>query len=270
MPLTLRADAGGFTLIELVIGMVLMLVVGSVATRAVIDGYTREQHGSAVQVATVDSVALSEQLGNDLRSMSMRETSPVVRNYDLPQLRNVVLFGAGLNDLRIAEPRRMQFVADVVGPEAFGAATGSAGPGYGPECVTYAVAADGSMTRTLTAFDGVASCSGTVLSSKQMLPPPPRVQRVGTQPAPEFLYRVRANPPATNRKDPLDPDDCRSQAPTPTITSARTRGWVVAVDLDLDAYAPRAAVVGSNELHSSIAVRTRLSHDYQYALGCSY
>lgn len=262
-----RRREHGLTMIELLVGMVLLVIVGAMMTRGMLDGLQGQQHAASTQQATVDSKTLVEQLGNDLRAMSLRETSTNLRNYDLPELRQIVLTGGGINDLRIAQGSHLQFVADVVGPQAF--AQGAGGAGSGSECVDYATAADGSLHRVVTTFDGT-NCTATTLSDTMLLP-----KRVAGAPAAPaiFGYRTRVNTKPT--KDPIDPNDCVSlpapggAAPT-SIGPQQQRGFVVAVDLDLRAYAPRADVLASNTLHSTVSLRTRLSHDYQYALGCSY
>lgn len=258
------------SLMEMLVGMVLLMIIGAIVSRGLVDGLVRSQHADSTQSATISATALAAQMGNDLRSMSMRETSPLIRNYDLPQLRQQVLLGPGLNDLRVATGDQVTFVADVVGPQAVRQTSATTTRGEGPECVTYALAATGELHRTITRFidpgsPAIPRCDTVPLSDAVVLSARPAIGRTAP---PIFSYRLRSNPNPT--KDPLNPDDCVTTVPATPPADARTRGFVTAIDIDLRAYGDNRSVIGEHSLQSTVAIRARLSHDYQYALGCSY
>jgi type II secretory pathway pseudopilin PulG len=252
----------GITMIEALVAMTLLLIAGGMVTRSVLDGLLGSEQASSTQQATQQAVAVFEILGNDMRTLSLREQDPLVRGYDLVQLRDVVLAGRGLNDLRIAEPRRLAFVADVVGPETLGA-----GRGVGPDCVMYSLDTNGALLRRVFPFNNATpGCDGTPLVTQTLLPGAPAA--MPTQPA-LFSYQRRVN--SRPLADPINPSDCTAlPRDTGTISSTLERGHIVAVNLDLRSFVTRTGQVGESSLASTVAIRTRLAHDYQFALGCSY
>lgn len=249
----------GFTLVELIVGMVLSMIVLALILGLVTDLFgSSERSGTKAraQKAAVDAV---EQLTTDLRATRAPEREP--RFVGSPDnLRAMMLGGDNptgvlIHDITAADAASLTFYAEVDPNSA------------NSECVTWAGTATGALHRTVRAF--TRGCGGgATLMQTEVMPTPEtaRASAAASIPSP-FSYKQMIQPsPAA--ADP-DPDACTTPAPSTTLTTPLQRDQVVAVVLDLRSFLAGRVGRGDQQLQSAVSIPGRQGLEYHYAIGCA-
>jgi prepilin-type N-terminal cleavage/methylation domain-containing protein len=253
-----RHRDAGFTLVELVIGMVLGTIVLALIVGAVIDMFGSSERSAMKQKSQRATVAAVEQLTSDLRAARAPEREPFYTG-SADNLRNLLLFQRNptnllVHDLVAATPNRIVFYAELVNSSRR------------PECVTWAVQGDGSMRRTVRPFS--ANClagGGAALQDTMVMPPPERTRATAASAIPNpFSYRLLQHPASTN---PVRPNACT----TPTLTNLTTTlqlDQATSVEMDLRSFVAGRVAHGDQELISAVSIVSRQAQEYRFAIGC--
>lgn len=253
-----RGPEAGFTLVELVVGMVLGAIVLALIVGVVIDMLGASERAGTESKAQKAAVAAAEMLTSDLRAMRAPQREPIFTG-SADNLRNLILLdqnpmGLQVHDLTFAGPTRVTFFAEVV----------NASPST--ECVTWEVIADGALQRSVRPY--APDCgNGAVppLQQSQVMPPPERARASAavTIPTP-FRYRSMVQPtPATP-----DPDACTTPVRSSTASEIQ-RDQVVGIDMDLRIFVAGRVSRGDQELITSASIPSRQSQEYRFAIGCA-
>lgn len=267
--LTGRRTERGFTLMELIVGMLLLVVVMSLMVASMVKLGESNSDATANRSAQRQALDALESMRRDLRVAR----SPAKDEWDgrRETLRQLVYFErddgpansddrsrqvcAGMSyvdcmrDVVVANPTNLWFRADVRG-----------GTGWeGAECVGYVFGSTG-LTRYVSSqwrTCGPGAAAGAVAD---------RLIR-GTVTGSPFQYTVRAHPsiPPTGI---ARPEDCA----TTQVANApgRTRNFITSVDVDLRSVFSERRQSATNGVDTSLVITGRTSGDHAYAVGCSH
>jgi prepilin-type N-terminal cleavage/methylation domain-containing protein len=259
----------GFTLIELVVGLVLATIVMALLVGAIIDMFGSSERSAMDNKAQRAAALAADTLTSDLRAMRAPEREP--RFTGSPDsLRTMLLDGDNPNgyeihDLLVASPTQVMFYAELI--NTAGNTT--------VECVTWFVRpADQALIREVRAWS--ANCGGVtptrggggaVLQQQEIMPAPERDRASAAAKVPEpFRYRLQ------QVADPADPDPTTCTTPAPTagpLASALRRDQVTNVLMDLRSFVAGRVASGDQQLQSSATITARQSMEYRYAIGCA-
>ena len=255
-----RENQQGFTLVELMIVVVLLLIVFGAATHFLLDilGYSNKsiQTGNAQHMAA-ESL---DRIGNDLRSSISPDRSEggVAKR---EQLKTWMLWGTpttglDMRDIALATPTELWFRANVV-PEATGVVPAT-------ECVGYSFDSNRRFVRSV--YANWRTCPGTGTPTERLILIPAISQAEAAVNGEYFTYRLAHN---TNPNvQPLSPNDCNYE--TVASPSVAQTNYIVGVNIDLRSLFSNGAAYGESKVRGAIDLRMRLTRDYQYALGCAY
>lgn len=259
VPSNARPSERAFTLIELLI----VCILSTIVVAAIVSGVIAGLKGS--NDAEVSRKALSQfDQARELLEKDLRAARAPGRDYDLitnrQDLRDEVQTGdsalpAGLDieDVKVAEPGRLVFVADVLHTNP--AATPQ------PECVTWRLSSNATswwLERSVAPY--TASCTGPPDGSYVIKP---QSITAGT-PAPTSVFTYVRTCDAGSCGGTAT---CSGSPPVGTVTGV-SRNWITEVRLDLSAILSRGDQGAQGRFETSVAVRNRTSDDYMYALGC--
>lgn len=290
-----RRREAGFTLPEMIVAMVL----GTMALTTTSTIFVTLMQGSSKASATVRASQRSadtiDQFGTDLRSARSPDRSPanIANNDSLRSwlLGTTQLPTLDLLDISYADANQIWFRSDVV-PEANNAVPAA-------ECVGYHLDSQGRLLRSV--YSDWRACPGNTGTNCILLGPGSsscalanngntnnntNINTVNTaglgSPIEEIV--LIENPPANDRpanifrytllqntqptKPQIDPNDCRR-----VVTNnpgANGVNNVLMATIDLRSYIVRGDSVGESSVRGSVTLRSRLSYDYQYALGCAF
>lgn len=249
----------GFTLIELVVGMVLSLIVLGMLFAAVLDLFGSSERTGQRAKAQKAAVKASDTLTNDLRAARAPDRTP--RKFGSPDnLRRYIQqqtagTGMDLHDIVEADSMWLRFYADVDADYP------------GSECVTWMMdAVDRSIDRHVARLPcgtrANSPSTGAEISATEVIPPTAKNAAAAAKPGAPFRYRV------------LVPTATRYVCTTVSLPQSATlnglrRDQVVAVDLDLRSFVSRAGARGDQRLVTSVSVASRQALEYRYALGCA-
>lgn len=254
----------GFTLIEIVIVAVIMAVVVALLSNFLVAMLGNTQRTSSTTDLQVKTTTFIQVLANDLRHLE----SPVRSDQVLPGssvLRQFVLYGTPISghtysealDIVRADSSSLWFRADVI-PEARAAVHRS-------ECVGYYRNEAGRFVRAVYAsWRQCPAALGTApLEERTMMPK----LVAGQSAVGPFQYTLRYN--SHPEKIPLNPSDCVNVDRLVTPTDAQLN-HIVYVRIDANAMTQSHLSNAESHLTDGVSVRTRLAHDYQFALGCAF
>lgn len=253
-------DQAGFTLVELLVGMVLSMLVLAMVIGFVINVFGSSDRTAARTKAQRAAVLAHEQLTSDLRSMRAPQREPIYTGSP-DRLRSMLLTGYNpqrlqVHDLLVATPTRTTFFAEVASNPA------------GPECVTWEVMGTGALHRTVRrATNNCVGGGGAVLQQREVMPAPPATGTSASARAPApFSYGrlVQPRPAAAV----INPDACTTPVST-TLTTNLARDQVTSIRLDLRTFVVNRNASGDQQLQSTVAIASRQGSDFRYGIGCA-
>lgn len=259
----------GFTLIELIVGMVLAAIVLALVVGAIIDMFGSSERSAMDNKAQKAAALAADTLTSDLRAMRAPQREP--RYTGSPDsLRSMLLDGANPNgyeihDLLVARSTQVMFYAELV--NTAGNTT--------VECVTWFVRpADRALIREVRS--GSPSCGGisptrggggAVLQQQEIMPAPEQARASAAAQVPQpFRYRLQ------QVRNPANPDPSTCTTPTPTpgpLNAPLQRAQVTNVLMDLRSFVAGRVASGDQQLQSSATITARQSMEYRYAIGCA-
>jgi prepilin-type N-terminal cleavage/methylation domain-containing protein len=273
---TLRRDHG-FTLIELVVAMVLLVVVMSGLVYGVMQLGRGNSEAMTDRKAQREALDTMEQLRLDVRAAR----SPALDQWDgrRENLRDVIAFGrdsvaSGPRDPAHAVCGSLAFtscVQDITfasGSQLWFRSDTRFGAGWdGTECIGYVRSATGltryESTNWRNCRPGAGGTETKLITARNV-------------PARVFTYSVRFHPGMV-RQRLVDPAGCRTytrraQVPDASIpwNSSRQLNFINAIDIDLRGITVERGTAATAGLQTSVPVTSRTTGDYAYATGCSY
>ncbi len=291
----------GFTLIELVVGMILAVLVLGAAMLAMTSMFGGASEQSVDRTAAAKAADVLEQFQRDVTAAESPErlNEPMVRD----EMRAIVLWGVSkgaggtvsaitasnpcntpserakdycrFQDVTVARADQIWFRADVDTTH------------NGHECVSWVITGGG-LTRTVSSDHlrcYLGDRGGSTLSSEQLLQAPASAavgNFQGRSASFGFLTRYNANSDGPAKYNTIvDATDCSSQmrytgADDLTVNlNGMERGFITNVTLDLSAWATGGESTGTaassarQKLTSSATIASRSNDDYAYATGCA-
>lgn len=242
----------GFTTIELVIAMILLLVAFGIATRFVVDGFGSERRTRDTHTLIVSLHNASDLIASDVR-MARSPDRSIATMSRLLRLRSVIRGRAtdpslDLRDIVRATPNELWLRADAISEPV--------GTTPVAECVGYVVDDSGALLRIIGGDWRV--CPTGAGESERLVAGPP----TGPPPAP-FSYTVMSSPLTDGTCD-LVPGTKGSDDDASTVLMR-----ITAVSVDMTAYLNSHGVAATSDARTAMDIRTRLDRDYLFALGCS-
>lgn len=261
-----RTRTEGFTLVELIVGILLLAIALTFIARPILDGLGGSSHADSAAVVEGEISNTAAKLRRDLAAAGAPDRNPNdVRTVE--QLHSDLMAAPGtvtsddparagaridVYDVLAATPTKLQFRADV-------------DPAVGSECVTYDVSTGATLeiTRTVTAG---TTCGGAVLSKDDLVPRQPRV--AGVTPAGTFAYDLICSRSARDGCGGSISRDCQPAATPSTSVAGVMRNAIVSVTLSASAVERRGNSYSASSEDVSAPLRSRESSFYRRALGC--
>lgn len=248
----------GFTLVELIVGMVLGMIVLTMIIAFVIKSMGAGDRSGLRVTALRASMQASGQLTSDLRALRAPERQPkFIGNPD--SARSLLLRGENpggiiVEDIVEATSTRLVFYAELMNSSA------------STECVTWQVMPDGALHRTVRGF--TRDCTGgAVLQDREVMPRPERARASDAAAVPDpFAYLMFVQP---QPNDPnIDPSKCTNERRF-AATTALQRNQIQGVALDLRSFVANGSGHGDSRLIHAVSLSSRQGIDYRYAIGCA-
>ncbi len=268
--LTRRAHRSehGFTLIELVVGMVLLVLVITAIVAAISGLGSASSDTMANRASQQQALDALETMRRDIRVArtpardawdGRRDTLRQLLYFESDQAQpgaadasravcNGIAYVHCMRDVTVATPNQFWFRADV-----------RQGSGWiGAECVGY-TASSTALTRTVS--PNWRACGPGVAGGVQ-----DAILRGRLDAAP-FSYTLRAHPniPANGI---APPSECRTST-TPNV-SGRNLNFITAVQVGLTSVFSERQESATNGVDTSLVITGRTSGDHAYAVGCSH
>ncbi len=267
----------GFTMIELLVAITLFSIVIGIVVQALSTGLQGTSKATVVRDAQEYALRTTEALQADVRSlrahdrnaMSIREPQSLQGwvQHGEPQLHAATRRPLDLVEVHAATPTRFAFRADV--SQRLSPVPGQA------ECVTYDLTTTGQGTELARYVSGYGgACPSTTGERTVLIPRRPRPAWLEDGAGPGFEYDLMCSVntcpgfAAFPLKTPGDTNHCAVRRAS-TVTGT-ARNWIVAVGFRFSAPASRGGSTQEavSEASSVASIRTRLQHDYLFALGC--
>ena len=255
-----RGDAG-FTMVELLVGLVLATIVMALLFGVVLDMFGASERSAMDGKAQRSATHAADMLTADLRAMRAPQREP--RYTGSPDnLRSMLLRGINPNgyevhDLLVARPDQVTFYAELV--NTAGNST--------VECVSWFVRPDGGLQRDVRRYAaGCPGGGGAVIQSELIMPPPERARATAAATVPNpFSFKLLR---VANTNDP-DPSTCTTPPPAPGPLTGVQLDQVTNVDMDLRSFVAGRMASGDQHLQSSVTITSRQGMEYRYAIGCA-
>lgn len=251
----------GFTMIELVVGMILLGLVAAIIVRGVTDGFGGYQDAKAQSDGMAQAAEAADRFGTDLRvARSAGRSGPIISPSEL-QL--AIDTNGEVTDIATGQPLDWRDIT-----EASGSAIGfqadvidEAGIGARPECVRWFVDTAGgwSLRRQVRAYTPRCLGSGTLLENDAMTTPNTTSPAPGAGGSPNLFTYVVSNTAGTN---------CSSAA-LGGAPSALQRNRVVSVRINFKSLTRQRDASANAALLDEISIRSRTASDYQFGLRCA-
>ncbi|MCB0878808.1 MAG: hypothetical protein KDC46_07490 [Thermoleophilia bacterium] len=246
-------------MIELIVAMVLLAVLLGGVSMAVMRGFEGAGTTSLKSRTFTQFEQASQMLEQDVRAAR----SP---NRSFDQVRDLDLFAdqvrtgsSAIADVTVANSKTFQFVGDVVSLP--GNATWA-----GAECIRWELKTGATWSIVRTVYSNDNCGGGTTLTSTWVRPTSGAGAGAGAAPTSAFSYVLGCDPAACGV--PAATSTCGQGGAALGTVSGAARNWITQVRFDLSAIAVEGKRATKDSLQSTIALRNRLSSDYQYALGC--
>lgn len=252
----------GFTMIEMVVGMVLAGITLVLVVGVVMGAFDAGERSGVRTKAQRAAVLASEQLNADLRAMRAPQRDAYYTGSP-DRLRAILLGGSNpgvlqVHDLLEATPTRVRFFAEIVNQP----------PPNTVECVTWEVTPSGALHRTVRAYSPSCAGTGAALQQREVMPAAPTSGTVvAAAKAPDPFRYTLLQQPQPNAASP-NPAACT----TPTLATLPTvlgRDQVTSISMDLRAFVVRAGSHGDQQLRTTASIASRQNIEYRYALGCA-
>lgn len=253
-----RADEG-FTLVELLVGMLLGSIVLAMVIGLVVNTFGAGDRTAARSKSQRSAVLAVDQLQSDIRAARAPHREPYYTGSP-DQFRAMLLRNANpsnflVHDVLAATATAVTFYAEVSRASA------------NVECVTWMQQADRSLRRIVRAFNAGCTGGGGAILQDRLLIQAPGAQAAASAAAPApFSYRRLVQP--TPNADPLDPDACTATQSTSTASMLQ-RDQITAIMLDLRAFVTERNGHGDQQLETTVSIASRQGIEYRYALGCA-
>lgn len=169
-----RQLADGFTLVEMIVAMVLIIVAVSLASRALIDAFTGQREATQASRNQMSIQDALERFAADVHAARAADRAALDTEELINELQSVPRAGMDVRDILNATRTRLTFRAQVISENA-------ATSGIAPQCITWESTAGGWLQRTVysgrgsgaqtLSFTGGGSrtCRGAVISSEPMI-----------------------------------------------------------------------------------------------------
>lgn len=252
----------GWTLIELIVGMIIMIIVFGMVARGVMDAFSGASGSRAGSVSDAAISRASEAFKDDVaraetddraagRDRNQVELEYAVRNGTVLQSSDPSKLGpADIDEVVEATRNRLTVKADVRADRT------------GAECVTWAMQPSPDNKKLQFVRTVQAPCGGAVLETRTMLSAPMNQQ--GIEPNP-FSYDLQCD----RSSCPGAPSGSRCVPWTVTsVTGTRERRWIVTIRARLVAGATEGKSAGQSRSSVLAAIRSRDTTQYKDALGC--
>lgn len=260
----------GFTLIEVLIGMVLSAIVLTIIGAALVSAFGSSERSALKSKAQRATSKASEQLTSDLRAARAPQREP--RYVGSPDNLRAVLLetknpdGWLVEDIVHADSTSVIFYAELFNGQD------------GAECVTWQMTPQRALLRTVRAHSSdCVGAPGTTLQATEVMPPSERrIASEAAQVNDPFAYDMLV------QASPLDPEldarNCSLQESqpaagvdkpgTPVDEAAQSRNQIVGIRLDLRSFVHARGARGDQQLVSHVSLPARQSLEYRYAIGC--
>lgn len=253
--LTRRPAEHGFTLVELLVASIIGLVVVAVTLTMLVGGVKGSQRASAARTAQVEANRVLDELGTDLRAAAAPERLDVneasTRSRLLAGLASISANNTAFEDIARATPTMLAFRADAI-----------AEPASAPrkiECVQWSVENGGEFNVLMRrVWANSSPCPGTGASTQRQVT---RLYKTNVV-LPVFRYTVAQ--PVPGASDPV----CQPVTQQ-SVNGASQRTRIVGVQVNLRGVARDSQATANLDTSGTIDVWSRLTADYQYAIGCA-
>lgn len=250
----------GFTMIELVVGMVLLGIVAAMIIRGVTDGFGGYQDAKAQSDGMAQAAEAADRFGTDLRvARSAGRSGPIISP---SELQDAIDTNGDVTDIATGQPLDWRDITKATGSEIVFQADviDEAGVGARPECVRWYVATSGgwSLRRQVRSYTPQCGGSGTLLEDDAMTSPNSSTPAPGAGGSPNLFTYVTSNTAGTN---------CSSSALASAPTAIQ-RNRVVSVRINFTSLATQRDASANAALLDEISIRSRTASDYQFGLRC--
>jgi Tfp pilus assembly protein PilV len=244
----------GFTLVELLVAALIGMVVIGVSVKMLLGGIQGSQQAGTNRRAQAEANRVLDELGTDLRSAAAPERLDVNDASTRSKLRlGVMAISASVHayeDISQATSTSLAFRADAIAEPA--------GQNHKIECVQWRVQNGGEFNLLVRrVWTSSAACPG---SGTAMTRTVTKLYKTSNEP----VFRYTVAQPVPNAPDPVCQPVTLASVPSP---SQRTR--IVGVQVNLRGVVRDSQVLGGLDTSGVIDVWSRLTGDYQYAIGCS-
>jgi type II secretory pathway pseudopilin PulG len=244
----------GFTLIELVVGALIAMVVIGVSLNMLLDGVKGSQRAGSNRRAQVEASRVLDELGADLRSAAAPERLDVNEASTRSKLRaglmSISSNSFAFEDIARATPTQLAFRADAIAEQA--------GQDHKVECVAWTVQSGTEFNNLVrSVWSNSYSCPGTGPAMTRTV-----TRLYKTSAVPVFRYNLAT--PIAGAADPVCEPVLQNSVNSP---SQRTR--ITSVEVNLRGVVRDSKAVQGLDTSGTIDVWSRLTADYQYAIGCA-
>jgi type II secretory pathway pseudopilin PulG len=244
----------GFTLIELLVAAIIALVVIGVSVNMLLGGLKGSQRAGTNRRAQAEANRVLDELGTDLRSAAAPERLDVHDASTRSKLKlGVMAISSSVHayeDIAQATTTSLAFRADAIAEQA--------GQNHKIECVQWRVVSGTEFDSLMrSVWSSSSPCPGTGAAMTREVT---RLYKTSQEPV--FQYTLAQ--PIPNTPDPV----CQPVTQA-NVNGASNRTRIVGVQVNLRGVVRDSQVVGGLDTSGVIDVWSRLTSDYQFAIGCA-